>query len=55
MPKKKTKKRKADKEKKEKTSAEKHADNGGAFIEEVEESKPQSRSPRIEEVEDDDD
>jgi len=55
VPKKKTKKRKGDK--KEKGSAEKLADNGGAFIEEVDESsssQPRSRSARVEEVEDED-
>lgn len=54
LPKKKTKKRKSDKEKKEKSPAENHVNNGSAYIEEIDESKPQSRSPRIEEVEDDD-
>ncbi|KAF5310898.1 hypothetical protein D9619_008183 [Psilocybe cf. subviscida] len=54
LPKKKTKKRKSEKEKKEKSPAENHVNNGSAYIEEIDESKPQSRSPRIEEVEDDD-
>lgn len=57
LPKKKTKKKKADKKEKGKSSAEKHKSNGGAFIEEVpdsEDSRPQSRSARIEEVEDED-
>ena len=59
IPKKKSKKKKADKDKKEKgkSSADKLKDNGGAFIEEVadsENSRPQSRSARIEEVEDED-
>ncbi|KAF8966609.1 translocation protein Sec62-domain-containing protein [Flammula alnicola] len=55
VPKKKSKKKKGDK--KEKKSADKHQENGGAFIEEVaesEDSRPQSRSARIEEVEDED-
>jgi len=61
LPKKKSKKRKGDtKEKgKGKSSAEKLAKNGGAFIEEVvedsgTESRPRSRSARVEEVEDED-
>ena len=59
LPKKKSKKKKekGTSSKKEKGTVEKHADNGGAFIEEVadsEESRPASRRARIEEVEDDD-
>ncbi|KAF9482299.1 translocation protein [Pholiota conissans] len=56
IPQKKSKKKKGDKKDK-KSSAEKHKDNGGAFIEEIpesEESRPHSRSARIEEVEDED-
>ena len=55
LPKKKTKKKKGDK--KEKKSSEKQKGNGGAFIEEVpdsEDSRPTSRSARIEEVVDED-
>ncbi|KJA21400.1 hypothetical protein HYPSUDRAFT_42042 [Hypholoma sublateritium FD-334 SS-4] len=56
LPKTKTKKKKGDKKSK-KSSADKHKDNGGAFIEEVagsEDSRPHSRNARIEEVEDED-
>lgn len=56
LPKTKAKKKKGDKKAK-KSSAEKHKDNGGAYIEEVagsEDSRPQSRNARIEEVEDED-
>jgi translocation protein SEC62 len=56
IPQKKSKKKKSDKKEK-KSSSEKHKDNGGAFIEEVaesEDSRPNSRSARIEEVEDED-
>lgn len=55
LPKKKSKKKKGDKN--EKKSSGKQKDNGGAFIEEVadsEDSRPTSRSARIEEVVDED-
>lgn len=57
LPKKKSKKKKGDKKEKGKSSNEKHKDNGGSFIEEVADSdtgRPQSRSARVEEVEDED-
>lgn len=57
LPKKKSKKSKGEKSsKKGKTPEEKLQNNGGAFIEEVEESdsRPQSRSAKVEEVEDED-
>lgn len=56
LPKTKSKKKKTDKKQK-KASSEKQDDNGGAFIEEVaesEDSRPTSRSARIEEVDDED-
>ncbi|KAJ3505772.1 hypothetical protein NLJ89_g7241 [Agrocybe chaxingu] len=59
LPKKKSKKKKGDKKEKEKgkSSAQKHKENGGAFIEEVddsEQSRPHSRAARVEDAEDDD-
>ena len=58
IPKKKSKKKKGDKHKDKTSDADKLKKNGGAFVEEVEESgdsRPQSRSARVEEVEDEGD
>ncbi|KAJ3727994.1 translocation protein [Lentinula guzmanii] len=58
LPKKKSKKKKGDKHKDKTSDADKLKKNGGAFVEEVEDSgnsRPQSRSAKIEEVEDEDD
>ncbi|KAJ3882788.1 translocation protein [Lentinula edodes] len=58
VPKKKSKKKKGDKHKDKSNDVEKLKKNGGAFVEEVEDSgnsRPQSRTAKVEEVEDEDD